>query len=104
MIDIDGTICEQATLREKYSEYPDYWLSKPYMDRIEQINRLYDEGHEIHYWTARGTLSGQDWYYRTKNQLHKWGAKYHKFSVGKPHYDIWVDDKAREIHNFFQGS
>lgn len=104
MIDIDGTICEQATQREKYSEFPDYQLSKPYMDRIEKINKLYDEGNEIHYWTARGTLSGQDWSSRTKLQLQKWGAKYHSFNVGKPHYDVWVDDKAIEIDNFFQGS
>tara|TARA_B100002019_G_scaffold260180_1_gene246096 strand:+ start:2301 stop:2639 length:339 start_codon:yes stop_codon:yes gene_type:complete len=104
MIDIDGTICEQTNVREMNSEFPDYSKSKPYLNRVEQINKLYDEGHEIHYWTARGTVSGIDWYDRTKQQLDKWGAKYHELNVGKPHYDIWVDDKAREIDNFFQGS
>jgi len=104
MVDIDGTICEQQTAREKNSEFPDYSLSKPYKDRIAQINKLYDEGHQIQYWTARGTVSGIDWYEQTVKQLRDWGAKYHRVSVGKPHYDIWVDDKAIEIDNFFQGS
>ena len=101
MIDIDGTICEQAVAREKNSEFPDYSQSKPYLDRIKKINDLYDEGHEIHYWTARGTLSGIDWYDVTKMQLDDWGAKYNRLAIGKPHYDIWVDDKAREIEGFF---
>tara|TARA_R100001509_G_C4816951_1_gene198407 strand:- start:374 stop:712 length:339 start_codon:yes stop_codon:yes gene_type:complete len=104
MVDIDGTICEQQTVREKSKEFPDYSKSRPYMDRIKLINKLYDEGHEIHYWTARGTVSGIDWYTRTEQQLKEWGVKYHEFNVGKPHYDIWIDDKAREIDNFFQGS
>lgn len=104
MIDIDGTICETAPAKESEGKFPDYSKSVPYMDRIAKINALYDEGHQIHYWTARGTVSRQDWYDRTRKQLAEWGAKYHKFSVGKPHYDIWVDDKAREIDNFFQGS
>ena len=30
----------------------------------------------------------------TKNQLKKWGVKYHKLIMGKPSYDIFVDDKA----------
>ena len=26
--------------------------------RLNYINELYDLGHEIHYWTARGTVTG----------------------------------------------
>jgi len=44
--DIDGTICSQAGLGE-YAE------TTPYMDRIEKINQLYDEGNYIVYLTAR---------------------------------------------------
>ena len=58
-----------------------------------KINKLYDEGHEIVYWTARGSATGIDWYDFTKNQLLKWGVKYHKFITGKPEYDIFIDDK-----------
>ena len=29
----------------------------------------------------------------TKNQLKKWGVKYHKLIFGKPSYDLFIDDK-----------
>ena len=47
MVDIDGTICEQATAREKNSEFPDYSLSIPYLDRIKKINDLYDQNEYV---------------------------------------------------------
>jgi len=85
-VDIDGTICtRQLDLN--------YENSRPLKDRIEKINKLYENGHEIVYWTARGTITKKDWYEFTKNQLKKWGVKYHKFMVGKPEYDIFIDDK-----------
>ena len=40
-IDIDGTICTPTIGR-------DYHKAEPWMDRIEVINKLYDEGKEIH--------------------------------------------------------
>ena len=101
MIDIDGTICESQQYNPETDEYPDYTQSVPYKDRIKQLNDLYDAGHEIYYWTARGTNSGIDWLQYTIAQLESWGVKYHSIQTGKPHYDIWVDDKAREIGNFF---
>jgi hypothetical protein len=30
----------------------------------------------------------------TKNQLKKWKVKYHHLIMGKPSYDLFVDDKA----------
>ena len=34
----------------------------------------------------------------TKNQLNKWGCKYHHLSVGeKPHYDLLICDKTKRI-------
>jgi len=50
MVDIDGTIC--------YNENSNYVDSKPDLVRIAKLNALYDKGHEIHYWTARGGNSG----------------------------------------------
>jgi hypothetical protein len=39
----------------------------------------------------------------TQEQLAKWGAKYHELDVGnKPHYDIWIDDKAFWSEDFFR--
>ena len=54
-IDIDETICDYEGPRK----YP---LATPIKKNIEKINKLYDEGHTIIYWTARGTVTGLDWY------------------------------------------
>ena len=40
VIDIDGTICSPITGR-------DYTKAEPWEDRIDKVNKLYDEGHEI---------------------------------------------------------
>lgn len=93
IVDIDGTILEG-----KPGEYP---TSKPLPGRIEKINALYDQGHTIIYWTARGATSGIDWTYFTKTQLDLLGCKYTELRMHKPHYDIWVDDKAVNALDFF---
>ena len=65
--------------------------------------RLYDAGHIIKYMTARGCVSGVDYYDLTNNQLISWGAKFHELSVGeKENYDVWIDDKAFWSENFFR--
>jgi len=87
IVDIDGTICETVN--------GDYDNSRPLAYRIAKINALYDEGHTIIYWTARGAVSGKDWTDLTCSQLSEWRCKYHEFRMGKPHYDVWVDDKAQ---------
>ena len=51
IVDIDETICVTPDSR-------DYTKSVQMKDRIEKINKLYDEGNTIVYWTARGTGSG----------------------------------------------
>ena len=73
MVDIDGTIC--ITTNSDYSN------SIPIMSRIEYLNRLYNEGHEIHYWTARGMSSGKDHEDLTIEQLAKWNAEYTSISI-----------------------
>lgn len=86
IVDIDGTICSNT-----YGDYPN---AKPFSDRIKHFNSLYDTGHEIHYWTARGANSGIDWSELTIAQLQKWDAKYTSVKLEKPSYDVWIDDKA----------
>ena len=39
----------------------DYENSKPLLDRIQIFNALYDKGHVIHYWPARGNYRVVDW-------------------------------------------
>lgn len=91
-VDIDETICEHFGDRLGYKE------PTPLMHHIEKINKLYDEGHEITYWTARGSYSGIDYYELTKSQLDDWGCKYHHLSVGeKPAYDLLICDKTKRI-------
>ena len=90
-VDIDETICY-------YSDERRYDLALPIYENINKINKLFDEGHSITYWTARGYVSKIDWYQVTKSQLNEWGCKYHKLSVGeKPAYDLLICDKTKRI-------
>ena len=74
-----------------------------YWDRIDKINKLYEEGNTITYWTARGSVTKIDWYNVTKKQLEMWGCKYHNLSVGKkPAYDLLICDKAINSEEFFK--
>jgi len=90
-VDIDETIC----FYEGERHYP---LALPNKENIAKINKLYDKGHYIKYWTARGTVTKIDWFETTKNQLDLWGCKYHELSVGeKPAYDLLICDKTKRI-------
>lgn len=73
----------------------------PYKDRIEKINRLYDNGDTIVYWTARGTLTQKMWFNTTYKQLTQWGCKFHELRMGKPVYDLFIDDKNISSDNYF---
>ena len=46
VFDIDGTVCTNAS--------PYYEKAVPFADRIEKINSLYDSGHMVVCYTARG--------------------------------------------------
>lgn len=92
IIDIDGTICNKTN--------SDYLKCKPRKDKINLFNNLYDSGNEVHYWTARGANSGKNWDNLTIKQLNSWGVKYNTINMGKPHYDVWIDDKAINVEDF----
>jgi len=89
-VDIDETICNN----DIKSKNVDYSLSRPNRKNIEVINKYYDEGHEITYWTARGASTGIDWRDLTEKQLLGWGVRYHYLLLNKPHYDFYIDDKS----------
>jgi hypothetical protein len=105
VIDIDGTICDKPKCRED----GDYDTSVPKKERIEKINKLYDEGNEIIYLTARGmgrhknsrNLAHKEFYDLTFNQLKSWGCKFHELYMGKPAGDIYIDDKGINDNDFF---
>jgi len=91
-IDIDETICSHPNTNPNQPRA--YSQAIPDENNIQKANQLYEEGHRIVYWTARGSLTGQDWTEVTRDQLSKWGVKYHELRLGKPHYDLFIDDKA----------
>ena len=96
-VDIDETICYYAVNRDK-SKPGNYSLAIPLPENIKKINKLYEEGHHITYYTARGTLTGRDYFSLTETQLKQWGAKYHKLITGeKPFYDLMICDKTKRI-------
>jgi hypothetical protein len=98
-VDIDETICTHFDT----SDGPrDYSKANPLLGRIEKINKLFEEGNTIVYWTARGTVTGLDWYNLTENQLNLWGAKYTQLKMGKPAYDLFIDDKNINSEDYFK--
>ena len=103
--DLDGTLCtlevdgmKEGSAKDKFQ----YMKAKPIQERIAFVNRLYDAGHTIIIETARGNVSGIDWYNSTENQLETWGLKFHTLRTGVKHAaDIYIDDKALNADEFF---
>lgn len=99
--DIDGTVCNNTW--GKYEE------AVPIDERISIVNRLYDEGNYITYFTARGmgTCKGDSfkaheiWYNFTLRQLESWGCKFNQLILGKPNADYYIDDKGISDEDFF---
>lgn len=95
VFDIDGTICTLVN-GDAYQE------AKPIKERIEKINSLFDEGHNIKMFTARGASTGKDWTTITKEQLSQWGLKYNELIMNsKPEGDLFIDDKAVNAEDYF---
>jgi histidinol phosphatase-like enzyme len=87
IVDIDGTISFEAPDGNHHN-------STPRPEWVDEINRLYDAGYKIIYWSARGTVTKKDWTELTKKQFDEWGVKYHEFILYKPYYTYWIDDRA----------
>jgi mannose-6-phosphate isomerase-like protein (cupin superfamily) len=98
-VDLDGTICVVDAACKNTVER--YMAAKPIPERIQRVNRLYDEGNTITYWTARGSESGLDLEELTRAQLLQWGCKFHTLLLGKPVYDIYIDDKSHNVDTFW---
>jgi hypothetical protein len=103
VVDIDGTICYPGKDDKRYTHAVPRW------DRIQVINKLYDEGHYVVYLTARGMgrfknsrmLSHKEFYDFTYDQLKSWGCKFHELHLGKPAADYYIDDKGIHSDEFF---
>ena len=92
--DLDGTLCDTPSDPDGHNVR--YWDAEPFPYMIDQVNRLYDEGNKIIIMTARGRGSGKNWTELTREQLDRWGIKYHELEpmFHKPTADLFVDDKG----------
>ncbi|MBL0047638.1 MAG: phosphoheptose isomerase [Bacteroidetes bacterium] len=95
LIDIDGTICDDIP-----NEEPERMLTAAvYPDAKELINKWYNEGHIITFFTSR--LEAHRAY--TEQWLKDNGFKYHGIMFGKPrggNYH-WIDDRSVKATRFF---
>jgi len=86
LIDIDGTICDDIP-----NEEPERMIdAQLYPDALEILNKWFDEGHIITFFTSRVEEHRQV----TEQWLNKHGFKYHGLLMGKPrggNYH-WVDN------------
>jgi hypothetical protein len=86
LIDIDGTICDDIP-----NEEPEKMVTaKLYPDALEVINKWYDEGHIITFFTSRT----EEHRIVTTKWLDDKGFRYHGLLVGKPrggNYH-WIDN------------
>ena len=76
LIDIDGTICDDIP-----NEEPERMITAAvYPDALETLNKWYEEGHIIFFFTSRTEAHRQV----TEEWLQKHGFKYHGMLMGKP--------------------
>jgi hypothetical protein len=94
LIDIDGTICDDIP-----NEEPERMLTcLPYPDAKKILNKWYDEGHIITFFTSR-TEEHRDY---TETWLKKHGFKYHGLLMNKPrggNYH-WIDNHIVKATRF----
>lgn len=98
LIDIDGTVTEDVP-----NEEPERMSTcAPFADALEIINKWYDEGHIITFFTSRT----EDHREVTEDWLTKHDFKYHGLLMGKPrggNYH-WIDNhivRATRFHGKF---
>ncbi|HLT49273.1 phosphoheptose isomerase [Aequorivita nionensis] len=86
LIDIDGTITDDIP-----NEEPERMATcEPFPDALKTLNKWYDEGHIICFFTSRTEAHREV----TETWLNKHGFKYHTMLMGKPrggNYH-WVDN------------
>jgi len=97
LIDIDGTICDDIKNEDSHL----YFKAQPYLDALKIINRWYDEGNTITFFTARE--SKDKWV--TEEWLRKHGFKYHGLVMDKPRIKDgqiyhWIDNKPTKATTY----
>lgn len=99
MIDVGGVIFHEM---DKDSNNWD----TVYPFGIEAVNKIYDSGkNEVILWTSRYTDEHHinpynDYakgYIETLQTLNRAGVKFHELWMGKPKYELWIDNKACHV-------
>jgi hypothetical protein len=94
MIDIDGTICDDVPNEEPAR----MGTILPYPDAVEMINKWYDDGHIITFFTSRTEEHREV----TEGWLRKHNFKYHGMLMDKPrggNYH-WIDNHIVKATRF----
>lgn len=92
--DVDGILCSLTGGQ--------YDRAVPDPEAVQLVNGLYDEGFHIIIHTARfmgrnnqnASEAHRQGYELTRRQLQQWGVKYHDLIMGKPSFDLLIDDLA----------
>ena len=92
--DLDNTLCR--TVKNYYHR------SKPIKKNINLVTDLFSQGYYIKIFTARFMGRSNENQLKakkkglklTKQQLKNWNVHYHELIMGKPSYDLIIDDKA----------
>ena len=96
--DLDGVICKTVG--------NDYKNSIPIKKNISTINTLYKKKFYIKVYTSRfmgrsngdAQLAHKKGYNLTINQLKKWKLNFNELIMGKPSYDLIIDDKFLDFN------
>ena len=90
VVDVDGVVASLTPGN-------DYTLAEPLGETISAVNALYEKGHRIVMFTARGSATGIDWRKTTEDQFARWGLRYHELHFGKPAADYYIDDRLMPV-------
>lgn len=111
-LNIDDTVCDMPEGEVDYS------LATPIKGNIDKANKMFDEGHQIVYWTDRAVpneepyraIKGSDLVKESRNlricketsrdQLKKWNVKFHNIRFDLPNFDVMISDKAKKMLDF----
>ena len=106
IVDVDLTLCSEPLVPGRYE------TCTPHVEMIDKVNELYNKGHTIILFTARGMRSYNediiDIHIHVKPVLVDWldsfGVQYTRLIMGKPwgpnvHY---IDDKNMTFEDFLK--
>jgi len=97
LLDIDGTICDDIKNEDSHL----YSTANHFPDALKIINKWYDEGHMINFFTARESKDREI----TEIWLKEKGFKYHSLIMDKPRIKDgqiyhWIDNRPTKATTY----